>query len=340
MGKLRLSLSSEQSAQYVLPGDANGYDLIGDIHGCARSLERLLEQMGYQKRNGVYQHAKRKAIFLGDVVDRGPRIREALHLVHDMVVRGSALMILGNHEFNALTYSTPVAPGSNQYLRPHFPANTRQIAETLEQFSPYPQEWKEFLNWFTSLPLFLELQHPGTGQVFRVVHACWDQMIIDQHRREFGTGHFDQEFVRQSVVAGSQAAMTKQRLTGGIDLSLPAGMEIVSEDGYTRNAFRTKFWATQAQTYGELLFQPDPLPEAIAKAPISHEHRAQMLHYGHHEPPLFVGHYWLKGHPEPLTPNLVCLDYSAVKFGRLVAYRMDGEAQLAANKFAWVYVDP
>jgi hypothetical protein len=41
------------------------------------------------------------AVFVGDIIDRGPRIREALHIVHDMVEAGQALCIMGNHEFNA-----------------------------------------------------------------------------------------------------------------------------------------------------------------------------------------------------------------------------------------------
>lgn len=335
-----LSVSLDQSRYPALPGEAKGYDLIGDIHGCAHSLQRLLEQMGYSKRAGVYQHASRQVIFLGDVVDRGPRIREALHIVRDMVERGSAQMTLGNHEFNALTYCTPSDPAHHDYLRPHTPSNAHQIAATLEQFAEHPQEWLEFLDWFKTLPLFLEIRHGYTGQLFRAIHACWDQELIDKHWQTWGSNGINDEFIAQSVMPGTLASITKQRLTGGIDLSLPVGMEITSLDGYTRKAFRTKFWAIHAQTYGELLFQPDPLPEVFAKAPISAEHRAQMLPYAAHEPPLFVGHYWLKGHPEPLTPNLACLDYSAVKFGRLVAYRMDGEAQLAADKFAWVYVDP
>ena len=96
----------------------------------------------------------------------------------------------------------------------------------------------------------------------------------------------------------------------------------------------------EAQTYGELLFQPDPIPEEIASLPISKEHRAQMVRYGLDQPPLFVGHYWLKGQPQPITHNIACLDYSAVKYGRLVAYRMDGEQQLDSKKFVWEYVDP
>jgi len=322
------------------PGEAYGYDLIGDVHGCAHTLERLLQQMGYKKQRGVYRHPQRQVIFLGDVVDRGPRIREALHLVRDMVEARSALMVLGNHEFNAITYTTPNGPGSCDYLRPHTPGNARQIAETLEQFEDHLPDWLTFVRWFVELPLFLEIEHPRTHQVFRAVHACWDHALIDRHRRQYGDGHIDWRFVINSVQKGSLEALTKQRLTGGVDLPLPEGEVMVSADGYQRRAFRTKFWGHTAETYGQLLFQPDPIPDAIAKAPISAEHRAQMVYYDTSQPPLFIGHYWLKGTPGPLAPNLACLDYSAVKFGRLVAYRMDGEAQLQPDKFVWVYVDP
>lgn len=321
-------------------GEAYGYDLIGDIHGCAQTLARLLELLGYKKVRGVYRHPSRQAIFLGDVVDRGPRIREALHLVRNMVEQGSALMILGNHEFNAMTYCTPVAPGAHEYLRAHTPAATRQIAETLQQFSRYPHEWRAFMDWFVTLPLFLEIQHPLTQQVFRAVHACWDQTLIDQHRAIYGDGIINNDFLIRASRSGTLEHRTRQRLTNGIDLPLPQGDVMVSTDGYVRERFRTKFWVPDVQTYGQLLFQPDPLPEHVAVMAIAPEHRAQMIYYDQGQPPLFVGHYWLQGSPRPIAPNLACLDYSAVKFGRLVAYRMDGEAQLQQNKFVWVYVDP
>lgn len=320
-------------------GAARGYDLIGDVHGCAHTLERLLQLLGYQKIGGVYRHRDRQAIFLGDIVDRGPRIREALHLVRDMVEKGSAQLVIGNHEFNAITYSTLVS-ATGEYLRPHTPANVRQAAETLEQFANHPQEWQAFLRWFMELPLFLEIQHPHTQQIFRAVHACWDQRLIDLHRATYGDGHIDCEFIQRSAQKGSLEANIKQRLTGGVDLPLPDGEAMTSSDGYVRHAFRTKFWGQSARTYGQLLFQPDPIPEYIARAEISPEHRAQMVQYDKSLPPLFVGHYWLKGQPRPLAPNVACLDYSAVKYGRLVAYRMDGEAQLQPDKFVWVYVDP
>ncbi len=71
--------------------------------------------------------------------------------------------------------------------------------------------------------------------------------------------------------------------------------------------------------------------------------KKRLLHYADHRKPLFVGHYWLRGMPKLLKPNLACLDYSACKTGRLVAYRMqaingEGRKTLAAKNFVWVDV--
>jgi hypothetical protein len=67
------------------------YDLIGDIHGYANELKALLTALGYSRQDGVYRHPERKVIFLGDFIDRGPGIRETLHVVKGMVDAGAAL---------------------------------------------------------------------------------------------------------------------------------------------------------------------------------------------------------------------------------------------------------
>ena len=67
------------------------YDLIGDIHGHADALEQLLLKLGYQQVNGIYRHPERQVIFLGDFIDRGPKIREVLSIVRPMVEAGHAL---------------------------------------------------------------------------------------------------------------------------------------------------------------------------------------------------------------------------------------------------------
>ena len=52
-----------------------GFDLIGDIHGHAAPLRRLLGRLGYEETDGCYRHPERRLIFLGDFIDRGPAIR-------------------------------------------------------------------------------------------------------------------------------------------------------------------------------------------------------------------------------------------------------------------------
>ena len=84
------------------------FDIIGDVHGCCDELEALLQQLGYETtacpssdvwHSPVYSHpAARKAIFLGDLVDRGPRILDTLKLVRNMVEAGTALCVPGNHD--------------------------------------------------------------------------------------------------------------------------------------------------------------------------------------------------------------------------------------------------
>ena len=76
----------------------NGYDIIGDIHGCADKLEALLSRLGYLKQGGVWKHADRIAVFLGDYIDRGPEILETLKIVRDMRDAGSAVALMGNQE--------------------------------------------------------------------------------------------------------------------------------------------------------------------------------------------------------------------------------------------------
>ncbi|VXC10562.1 Diadenosine tetraphosphatase and related serine/threonine protein phosphatases [Pseudomonas sp. 8BK] len=313
---------------------ARGYDLIGDIHGCAKTLEHLLSTLGYRQQGGVWRHPQRMAIFLGDLVDRGPRIREALHLVRDMVVAGQALCIMGNHEFNALAWSTPAAPGSGrQFVREHTPRHARLIKETLEQFDAYPAEWQGFLDWFYELPLFIDAGH------FRVVHACWDASLIEPLRAQFADGCIDEHFLQAAAVHGSFANTALDRLLRGTDMRLPHGMTLTSDDGFTRAHFRTKFWEEDPQTYGDIVFQPDALPELAAQMPLSEMQKTELLKYGADQPLLFVGHYWRSGKPAPIRSNLACLDYSAVLNGKLVAYRLDQETRLDAHKFVWVDVE-
>lgn len=84
--------------------DSGPFDIFGDVHGCCDELEELLAALGYvvtrlPESGPCYAHpAGRKAIFLGDLVDRGPRVLDTVELVRQMVAHGSALCVPGNHD--------------------------------------------------------------------------------------------------------------------------------------------------------------------------------------------------------------------------------------------------
>ena len=111
----------------------DGYDIIGDIHGCADTLRALLTKLDYEKRDGVYRHPDRQVIFLGDFIDRGPQQREVIDIARGMVEAGSALAVMGNHEFNAIAYHTP-DPEGDGFLRPHSEKNRKQHRAFLDAY--------------------------------------------------------------------------------------------------------------------------------------------------------------------------------------------------------------
>ena len=151
----------------------NQYDIIGDIHAHADILQTLLEKLGYHQQNGYYQHPARKAVFLGDFIDNGRQNRRAIELVKPMVEQQAAYAILGNHEYNAICFHTYGTDGKTP-LRAHSQKNIQQHQFFLREYHSHPQEQKGVIDWFKTLPLFLELDE------FRAIHPCWYQPILDQ----------------------------------------------------------------------------------------------------------------------------------------------------------------
>jgi protein phosphatase len=90
------------------------FDIIGDVHGCADELESLLTSLGYRiiipfagdmafRCGPTYAHPDgRKAVFVGDLVDRGPRVVDTLRIVAAMMAHGSGLCVMGNHDAKLL----------------------------------------------------------------------------------------------------------------------------------------------------------------------------------------------------------------------------------------------
>ena len=303
------------------------YDLIGDVHGYADELVRLLEMLGYRKSRGAYAHPERQVIFLGDFIDRGPKIRQVLETVRPMVEEGHALAVMGNHELNALAFHTPDPEAPGEFLRRRSAKNVKQHQQTLTQL--LPDELSSYLEWFRSLPLWLDLDG------LRVVHACWDDQVIAtiaQARDDHGgvTSHFLQSAYCE---VHPLFALVEIALKGK-EGQLPQGKTFVDPEGAIRTEIRTRWYLPpDGHTYRTYALQSG---EIDCDLPLDESVISKASPYPASGKPVFIGHYWLKAEcPTLLAANVACLDYSVAKGGFLCAYRWRGEQTLANENFAW-----
>lgn len=135
------------------------FDIVGDVHGCCDELEELLRRLGYEAvatafggpalRSGpAYAHSEgRIAVFLGDLVDRGPHILDVVRIVHNMVEHRSALCVPGNHDVKLLRK----LQGRNVQIT-HGLANSLAEIDTLpdDVREPFCKELAEFLDGLVS----------------------------------------------------------------------------------------------------------------------------------------------------------------------------------------------
>jgi protein phosphatase len=126
--------------------EAGPFDIVGDVHGCADELETLLARLGYAvnwsgKDVTVTPPDGRRVIFVGDLVDRGPRSPDVLRIAKHMVDSGTGMVVLGNHD---------------DKLKRHLDGRgvklTHGLAETVEQFAQEPPEFAaEMRAWLDGL---------------------------------------------------------------------------------------------------------------------------------------------------------------------------------------------
>lgn len=303
------------------------YDLIGDIHGSADELERLLHTLGYRKTGGAYRHPERKVIFLGDFIDRGPKIRQVLEIARSMVSEETALAVLGNHELNALAFHTEDPDRPDVFLRKRSIKNLRQYGQTLLQLNDV--QLHEALDWFRTLPLWLDLEG------LRVVHACWDDRVITEVAAALKEHRgLTPALVQAACKEGKGLFRQVAILLKGKEATLPTGLEYADKDGQLRSKIRTRWYLPpDGHTYGSYVFQSEPLD---CDAEIESSAVETALAYPSTEKPVFIGHYGLRAdRPQILTDNVACVDYSMGKGGFLVAYRWNGEQTLRDDNFVW-----
>ncbi len=323
----------------------NGYDIIGDIHGCADKLEALLTRLGYLKQNGVWKHPDRLAVFLGDYIDRGPQILETLKIVRAMREAGAAAALMGNHEFNAICWNTPDPAAPGEHLRPHTDKNRRQHEETLDQLAGCYQMW---ISWMRTLPLWAEFGDlGGHGGRLHMVHACWSPDAMDvlvqseRNGEKMIQGRHDAPIMAEKgyIHAGRDRDSIEfhavETILKGPEVLLPDGATFRDKDGFERDSMRVKWWQGAGSCRAMALMGREcieALPEGICIEPDVWQ--AIPVEY-----PTFFGHYWRSPDEEvkAFAPNVACLDFSAVKGGPLVAYRWNrGDTCISDENFVWV----
>ena len=304
------------------------YDIIGDIHGQADKLHALLGKMGYVQRQGAYRHPNRTAIFVGDFIDRGPKQVESVMTARRMVEAGSALAVMGNHEFNAMAWHTEDPDRPGHYLRPRSGAlganNRAQHQAFLNEVEGDCSLHADLMDWFYTLPLWLDLPD------LRVVHACWHAGYMETLRPWLTD---DNCLTPAALVAASRSGhpvfQAAEGLTKGLEIPLPAPYSFHDKDGHVRHSVRIRWWDETATRYRDLAMLSDDhrchVPDVEVPA-------SQSVTYDGLKP-VFFGHYWMTGQPARQGTHAACVDYSAGKAGPLVAYRFDGEHEIENSHF-------
>ncbi len=166
------------------------YDIIGDVHGSADKLEGLLRVLGYEEVDGAYRLDGHQAVFVGDLIDRGDDQVRVVDLVRAMDEAGSARVVMGNHEFNAISWVTPHPDRPGDYMRTHRGPrgahNRRHHARFLAQVGEGSPRHLSTVAWFRTLPLSLDLGG------LRIAHACWHPAslaVLDKWVVARGAGH-------------------------------------------------------------------------------------------------------------------------------------------------------
>lgn len=310
------------------------YDIIGDIHGQADKLIGLLNQLGY-KYNGTFfvPPKNHKAVFIGDLIDRGKQEIKTLEIVFAMLDNGRALAVMGNHEYNALAYATPNEHDTSQYLRVHKPNNIKQHEAFIAEVGFDTELHHYWLSRFYQLPLWLELDEVC------FVHACWDSKAMAVLQPLLTENNcLTYHGLQATGQKDSPEYDALERVLKGVETRLPNNHYMLDKEGTKRHNVRVQWW---------LAHSDNPLSNKLSGQKIHDIARATPKDLQQIPPdvvadeidfefdnqkPVFIGHYWLTGTPAILSDKVVCVDYSAaVDTGFLTAYQFDTDNPILSD---------
>ncbi len=303
------------------------YDIIGDVHGHASLLKKLLQKLGYQKGVNGYFHSERKAVFVGDFINRGNEIRKTIKLIRKMVQSGNAYAILGNHEINAILFYLKDANGMPLVKEPR--KSYLSLIKTINEYVDRPVQWEKHIRWMSTLPLFLELDN------LRFVHACWSDKAVGIIKQSLDKEQEKSNIFREYYNnPKSELSRSISVLTKGIDFKMPGDLKVVNNKGTTPLSFRLSWWENpREKTFRQMSFESKfKLPQYT----IPQEILPETFFYSENEPPIFFGHYCRIKGPHVIKSNICCVDSCVSRTKMLTAYSWNGEKELDVRNLVQV----
>lgn len=304
------------------------FDIFADVHGHSEPLERLLTDLGYVERGGAYRSPSpdRMAVFLGDIIDRGPDQLGSIDIVRRMQDAGQAHCLMGNHEHAALGWLLPDPLAEGQFMRQHSEKNYNQHRVYLDQVGDDKELRRELFEWMSSLPLYLDL-----GGI-RCVHACWQPSVITElERLTGGTGRLSGQTLFDSFRKGHDTREAVDITIRGCEIELPDGLTFIDGDGAPRDKSRVRWWTdAPSSKLRDLIVDEIDTDVEIDIA----EHFIETIDAG--QKPVFFGHYWMKGEPRLMGEKAACLDFSVAAGGDMCCYSWRGEDILDPENLSWV----
>ncbi len=281
--------------------------------------------MGYANNGKCWRHRNRQALFVGDLIDRGPQQLRTVQIVQAMVVNGAAKIVMGNHELNALAYVTKDPATPDKFLRPHTEHSRRQHEVFLNAVSYGSQLHQDVMAWFRTIPLWFD------ADGLRVVHACWDSPSIELLKKSIGdSAMLTPDLVAAKAGSDEHGALATVLKGPEIEISPP----FLYPEGRRSITSRFAWWsATPTQLSSAALLPAGARLEDGTPYPALGDDKVTppVEPYSDSVPVLF-GHYWRRGTPATLTPQLACVDF-VTNNRALVAYRWQGEATLGNGAF-------
>jgi hypothetical protein len=303
----------------------SGYDLIGDLHGRADHLKKLLHTLGYSKS---YHPDGRKIIFMGDYINRGPKQEETLDMVRDLVASGIVeAALMGNHELSLIRY---FHEGTHGFVRPHTRDNDDYHAGFFQEFPVGSKKLDDVVDWMKTLKLYM------IRDEFNAVHAYMSEDLLAASRPYLND---DNSLKKDSYDLLDETHCVEtfdvfDTLTAGPKYQLPEKAHFIDGAGRLQKVSHLFWWRTENRPEdvingGKLLC---PLMDPPDRDRIL-DFRKSFTAAARGEKPLFIGHYSLMQDVGLLTPSLACVDYRPT----VTAYRWnEGDAALSADRLVCV----